>query len=58
MLKRIHTSGYRCNERLKAKTDGSKCLAYTGLYGDLDHLTIETRLIGKSFERVMGECEI
>jgi hypothetical protein len=25
-LKRIHISGYRCNERLKAKTDGSKCL--------------------------------
>ena len=29
-VKRIHTSGYRCNERLKAKTDGSnKRLAYT-----------------------------
>ena len=28
-LKRIHISGCRCNERLKAKTDGSKRLAYT-----------------------------
>ena len=29
-LKRSHVSGCRCNERLKAKTDGSKRLAYTG----------------------------
>ena len=34
-LKRTHISGCRCNERLKAKTDGSKRLAYTGLRGDL-----------------------
>ncbi len=54
-LKRIHISGCRCNERLKAKTDGSKRLAYTGLRGDLEHLTIETGLIGESFECVMGE---
>ena len=33
-VKRIHISGYRCKERLKVKTDGSKCLVYTGL----DHL--------------------
>ena len=51
-------SGYRYNERLKAKTDGSKCLTYTGLCGDLEHLTIETRLIRESFECVMGECVI
>jgi hypothetical protein len=31
---------------------------YTGLYGDLEHLTIETRLISESFECVMGECVI
>ncbi len=43
------------HERLKAKTDGSKNLTYTGLRGDLEHLTIETRLISKSFECVMGE---
>ena len=40
-LKRIHTSGCQCNERLKTKTDGSKHLTYTGLYEDLEHLTIE-----------------
>ena len=57
-LKRIHISGCRCNERLNEKTDGSKRLAYTGLCGDLEHLTTETRLIGESFECVMGECVI
>ena len=57
-LKRIHISRCRYSERLKAKTDGSKCLTYTGLCGDLEHLTIETRLIGESFECVMGECVI
>ena len=30
-LKRIRVSGGRCNERLKVKTEGSKCLGYTGL---------------------------
>ena len=57
-LKRIHISGCRCNERLKAKTDGSKSLGYTGFRGDLEHLTIETRLVSESFECVMGECVI
>ena len=57
-LKRIHVSGYRCNPRLKAKTDGSNRLVYTGLRGDLEHLTIGTRLIHESFECVMGECVI
>ena len=55
-LKRIHVSGCRFNERLKSKTDGSKFLVYTGLCGDLEHLTIQTRSIGESFEFVMGEC--
>ena len=53
-VKRIHISGCRYNERLKAKTDGSKCLGYTGFPGDVEHLTIETKLIGESFEFVMG----
>ena len=57
-LKRIHISGCRCNEKLKAKTDGSKRLTYTGFLGDLEHLTMETRLIGESFECGMGECVI
>jgi hypothetical protein len=57
-LKRIHISGYRYHERLKAKTNGSKRLKYTGLCGELEHPTIETRLISESFECVMGECVI
>ena len=54
----IHILGCRWNERLKSKTDGSMCLGYTGLCGELEHLKIETRLIGESFECVMGEFEI
>ena len=34
---------------LKAKTDGSTRITYTGLRGELEHLKIETRLIGESF---------
>ncbi len=48
--------GCRCNERLKAKTDGSTRLTYTGLSEELENLKIETRLIGESFECVTGEC--
>jgi hypothetical protein len=47
---------YRCDERLKAKPEGSKRLAYTGLHGGLEHLTIETRLIDERFPSVMGGC--
>ena len=57
-LKRIHIRGCRFNERLKVKTDGSKLLVYTGFRGDLEHLTMETRLLSESFESVMGECVI
>ncbi len=39
-VKRIHVSGCQWKERLKSKTDGSKGLTYTGLCGDLEHLTI------------------
>ncbi len=39
--------------RPKTKTDGSKSLKYTGLCGDLEHLTIETRLTSESFECVI-----
>jgi hypothetical protein len=44
----------RCDERLKAKGEGSTRLSYTGLRGGLEHLKIETRLIDKSFASVMG----
>jgi hypothetical protein len=47
-----------CDERLKAKAEGSTRLAYTRLRGGLEHLKIETRLIDEMFARVMGECEI
>ena len=33
-----------------------KHLAYTGLYGGLEHLKVETRLINERFTSVMGEC--
>jgi hypothetical protein len=35
----------RCDERLKAKAEGSTRLTYTGFRGGLEHLKIETRLI-------------
>ena len=57
-LKGIHLCGCRCNERLKAQTDGFTRLAYTVLRGELEHLKIVTRLIGESFECVMGKCVI
>ena len=49
---------YRCDERLKAKAEGSTRLTYTGSCGGLEHLQIETRLKGERFESVKGECVI
>ncbi len=48
----------RCDERLKTKAEESTRLTYTGLLGELEHLTIETRLIDEKFASVMGECVI
>ena len=53
----------RCDERLKAKAEGSTLLTYTWLCGGLEHpgtehIKIETRLIDERFASVMGECEI
>ncbi len=45
----------RCDERLKAKAEGSTRLADTGLCGELEHLKIKTRLIDEMFASVMGE---
>ena len=42
----------------KTKTDGSTWLTYTGLFGGLEHLKIETRLRGERFESVKGEYSI
>ncbi len=60
-VKEIHICGCRWYERLKGKTDGSTLLTYTGLHGELEHLKIETRLIGESFECVIHmilSCQI
>ena len=45
----------RCDERLKTKAEESKRLAHTRLLVELEHLTIETKLIGEMFVSVMGE---
>ena len=49
---------YRCDERLRAKAEGSTLLAYTGLRGRLEHLKIETTFRDERFESVKGECVI
>ena len=46
---------YRCDERLKAKAEGSTRLTYTELHGGLEHLKIETRFIDERFASVMSE---
>jgi hypothetical protein len=48
----------RCDERLKTKTEESTLLSDTGLFGELEHLEIKTRLIDEKFASVMGECVI
>ena len=55
-LKRIHRYGCRCKERLKAKTEGSKLLVYTGFHGGRGYLKIETMFKDERFEIVRGEC--
>ena len=45
----------RYDERLKTKGKGSTRLAYTGLFGGLEHLKIETRLIDEMFASVIVE---
>ena len=48
----------RCDERLKTKSEKSTLLRYTGLFGELEHLKIKTRLTNEKFASVKGECEI
>jgi hypothetical protein len=45
----------RCDKRLKVKSEGSTLLTYNVLRWGLEHLKIETRLIGERFTSVMGE---
>ena len=54
-LKRRLTYEYRCDERLKIKTEESTRLGGTGLVVELEHLKIETRLIDEKFANAMGE---
>jgi hypothetical protein len=48
----------RFDKRLRGQDDGSTLLTYTGLRGGLEHLQIETRIIGERFESVMDQCVI
>ena len=57
-LKRRPIYEYRCDERLKTKTEESTRLADTRLVVDLEHLKIKTRLTNEKFASVKGECEI
>jgi hypothetical protein len=45
----------RCDKRLKTKDEESTHLGDTGLHGELEHLTIKTRLLDEKFPSVMGE---
>ncbi len=45
----------RCDERLQTKVKEFKCLVYTGLVLELEHLKIETRLIDDKVVNTMGE---
>ncbi len=57
-LKRRLILEYRCDERLRTKTEESTRLTDTGLVVELEHLKIKTRLIDEKFPSVRGECEI
>ncbi len=57
-LKRRLIYEYRCDERLKTKTEESTRLTDTGLVVELEHLKIKTRFIDEKFTSVRGECEI
>ncbi len=48
-LKRRLIYEYRCDERLKTKTEESTRLTDTGLVVELEHLKIKTRLIDDLF---------
>ena len=57
-LKKRCKNEYRYDERLKTKGEESTCLVYTGLYEELEHRKIKTRLIIAKFANVMGEYPI
>jgi hypothetical protein len=53
-LKKRRKNEYRYDERRKTKDEESTCLSYTGLYQELEHLKIKTRLIRSNLVNVMG----
>ena len=57
-IQRRPTYEYRCDERLKVKSEGSTRLEYTGLNEGLEPLKIKMRLINERFVSVMGACMI
>ena len=54
----VHETQSHHTEVLDMKTTGSDQRTILGFHGGLEHLKIETRLIDKRFEIVMGECVI
>jgi hypothetical protein len=54
-LNRILIYKCRCDERLRAKSEGSTRLVYTGLRWGQERLKIQTRSRDKRFESVEGE---
>jgi hypothetical protein len=48
----------RCDERLESKVEESTRLSDTGLFGELEHPKIKTRLTDEKFASVMGECDV
>jgi hypothetical protein len=58
VLKIKPISECRCDERLKTKDEESTRISDTGLFRELEHLKIQTRLIDEKFPSLMGECVI
>ena len=55
--RKVHHGGRSSYSNFRAHTTSTR-LTYTGLYGGLEHLKIETRLKDERFESVMGECDL
>jgi hypothetical protein len=57
-IKKRRKNEDRCDERLKTIPEESTYLVFTGVYEELEHLKIKTRLIRTRFPNVMGEYVI
>ena len=56
-LRKRRKNEYRYDERLKTKDEESKCLAYTGLYEELEHLKIKKRMGEPSIFKIKRKSE-